>query len=71
MQGAKRRSRNQIADVTQLIGIIDDKSMKVQQLKYRHFLVNSELEKGRQRVANFAMDTLDPNFLLQKEGFCV
>ena len=31
-----------------------------------HFLVDSEMENGRQRVYNFAMDTPDPKYLLEK-----
>ena len=36
---------------------IDDDSLKEELRACQHFLVDSQLEKGRQRVFNFALDT--------------
>ena len=37
----------------------DDADLKEELQAYQHFLVNSELKKGRHRIFNFAMSTFD------------
>ena len=44
------------------MGDVDDNS-----LKEEHFVVDSQMKNGRHRVYKFAMDTLDPKYLLEKE----
>ena len=46
-------------DVTELVGLIDDKSLKEELQTCRHLLVDSERDNGRHRVLNFAMELLD------------
>ena len=44
----------------------DDADLKGELQACRHFLVDSELEKGRHRVFNFAMSTFDNALIIQK-----
>ena len=44
----------------------DDAELKEELQAYQHFLVDSELEKGRHRVFNFAMSTFDNSLINQK-----
>ena len=64
--GAQRGSGAQNVDVTQLMGDVDDNSLKHELETCKHFLVDSEMENERNRVLNFAMDTLDPKYVLEK-----
>ena len=41
-------------------------SLKEELETWKQFLVDSEMENERRRVFNFAMDTLDPEYLLKK-----
>ena len=53
-------------DVSELVGPIDDESLKEELQMCEHFLVDSEMENGRQRVFNSAMEILDAHTLSQK-----
>ena len=53
-------------DVTELVGPIDDQSLKEDLQKCKHFLVDSEMENGRHRAFNFAMEILDAHTFSQK-----
>ena len=53
-------------DVTQLVGKIDDESSEEELETCKHFFVDSEMEKRRYRVFNFAMDILNAHTLSQK-----
>ena len=44
----------------------DDADLKEEFQACQHFLVDSELEKGRHRVFNFAMSTFDNSLINQK-----
>ena len=44
-------------DSSPLLDAIDDDNLKEELLACQHFLVDSQLEKGRQRVFNFALDS--------------
>ena len=46
--------------VTQLMEDVDVNSQMEELETYKQFLVDSERENWRDRVYNFAMDTLDP-----------
>ena len=48
------------------MGDVDDKSLKEEVERCKQFLANSEMENGRQGGYNFAMDILDPIYLLEK-----
>ena len=61
--GAKRFSEAPNVDVAQLMRDLDDNSLKEQLETCKHFLVDSEMENGRNRVYKFAIDTLDPKHL--------
>ena len=65
-QGAQRGSAARNIDVTQLVENVDDISLKEDLETCKHFFVDSEIEKGRHRVYNFAMDTLEPKNPLEK-----
>ena len=45
---------------------VDDKSLKEELGTCKQFLVDSEMENGRHRVYNFAVDILDTKYLLEK-----
>ena len=51
----------------QLVGEIDDESSKEGLETCKHFLVDSKMENGRQRVFHFAMDLLYAHFSGQKK----
>ena len=44
----------------------DDADLKEELQASQHFLVDSELEKGRHRVFNFAMSTFDNSLIKEK-----
>ena len=64
--GAQRGSGARNVDNTQLVGVVDENSLKEELKTCKHFLVVSEMEIGRHRVYNFAMDFLDPKYLFKK-----
>ena len=45
--------------VTQLMGGVDDESLKEELKTCKQFLLDSEIENGRQKVFNFAIEILD------------
>ena len=45
---------------------VDDNSRKKELEACKHFLGDSEMKKGRHRVHNFVMDTLELKSLLEK-----
>ena len=64
--GAQSGSGAESVDVAQLMGYVDDNCLKEELGTCKHFLLDSEMEDGRHRVSNFAIDTLDPKYLLGK-----
>ena len=44
----------------------DDADLREELQACQHFLVDSELEKGRHRVFNFAMSTFDNSLIIKK-----
>ena len=64
--GAQRSSGAQIVDVAHVMGDVDDDSLKEELETCKHFLVDSEMENGRHRVYNIAIESLDPKYLLEK-----
>ena len=67
--GAQRGSGTQNIDVAHVMGDIDDNSLKEKLETCKHFSVDSEIENGRHRVYNVAIDTLYPKYLLEKLMF--
>ena len=51
------------------MGDVDDNNVTEEPKTCKHFLADSGIENGRDSVFNFAMDTLDLNFWLQKMNF--
>ena len=45
-------------DVEDIVGGVDDQSLREELQSCRHFLVNSEIQKGRHSVFNFAVNNL-------------
>ena len=45
---------------------VDDNSLKGELETCKHFSVNIEMENGRQRAYNFAMDTMELKCLFEK-----
>ena len=70
-QGAQRRSGAQSVDLAQLMRDVDDKRLIEELEPCKHFLVDSEMNNGRHRPHNSAMDTLDPEFLLESQMLCL
>ena len=66
MQNAKSVSEIKNVDVTQLVGKIDNESLKDKLKIRKHFLVDFEMENRRHWVFIFAMDILDAHTLSQK-----
>ena len=64
--GAQRGSGAQNVDVAHVIGDVVDNGLKEELETCKHFLVDSEMENGRHKVYNFAMDRLDLKYLLAK-----
>ena len=48
------------------MGYANDNSLKEELETCKRFLVDSEIENGRHRIYKFAMDSLDPKYLLEK-----
>ena len=60
------QSVSETKNVTQLVGVIDNKSTTDELRTCEHFFVDSEMENRRHRVVNFAMNILDGHTLTQK-----
>ena len=63
---APRGPGAQILDVMQLMAKVADISLKNEQERCDHFLVEGEMETGRHIVFNSLMDSLNPKHLLEK-----
>ena len=53
-------------DVEDIMGDVDDQSLREELQSCRHFLVDSELQKGRHSVSNFAVNNLTAQFVEEK-----
>ena len=53
-------------DVEDIVGDVDDQSLREELQSCRHFLVDSELQKGRHSVFNFAVDNLTAQVIEEK-----
>ena len=53
-------------DVEDIVGDVDDQSLREELQSCRHFLVDSEIQKGRHSVFNFAVNNLTAQVLEEK-----
>ena len=53
-------------DVEDIVGDVDDQSMREELQSCRHFLVDSEIQKGRRSVFNFAVNSLTAQVIEEK-----
>ena len=53
-------------DVEDMVGDVDDQSLREELESCRHFLTDTEMENGRHRVFNFAMSSFDMSLLNDK-----
>ena len=64
--GAQRGSGARNVDIAHVMVDVDENSLREELEKGKHFLVENQMKNGRHRAYNFAMDTLDPKYLLEK-----
>ena len=64
--GAQRGSGAQYVDIAHVMRDVDDNSLKIELESCKHFLVDSEMQNGKQRVYTFPTGNLDPKCLLEK-----
>ena len=50
-------------DVEDIVGDVDDQSLREELESCKHFLTDTEMENGRHRVFNFAMSSFDMSFV--------
>ena len=55
-----------IIDVEDIVGDVDDQSLREELESCKHFLTDTEMENGRHRVFNFAMSSFDMSLLNDK-----
>ena len=53
-------------DVEDIVGAVDDQSLREEMESCKHFLIDTEMENGRHRVFNFAMSSFDISLLNEK-----
>ena len=53
-------------DVEDIVGAVDDQSLREELDSCKHFLTVTEMENGRHRVSNFAMSSFDVSLLIDK-----
>ena len=55
-------------DVEDIVGDVDDQSLREELQSCRHSLVDSEIQKGRHSVFNFAVNNLTAQVILSKKN---
>ena len=53
-------------DVEDIVGAVDDQSLREELQSFEHFLTDTEMENGRQRVFNFPMSSFEVSLLNDK-----
>ena len=53
-------------DVEDIVGDVDDQSLREELESCKHFLIDTEMENGRHRVFNFGMSSFDVTLLNDK-----
>ena len=56
-------------DVEDIVGDVDDQSLREELESCRHFLTDTEMENGRHGVFNFAMSSFDMSLLNDKVDY--
>ena len=59
-------SRTRIVDVGHIVGDVEDERLKEEWRSFQHFLVDSELERARHKVHNYAVETLNETIVNEK-----
>ena len=58
-------------DVEDIVGAVDDQSLREELESCKHFLSDTEMENGRHRVFNFAMSSLNMSLLNDKLDYVI
>ena len=53
-------------DVEDIVGDVDDQSLREELESCKHYLTDTEMENGKHRVFNFAMSSFDMSLLNDK-----
>ena len=56
-------------NVEDIVGDVDDQSLREEFESWKHFLTDTEMENGRHRVFNFAMSSFDMSLLNDKQDY--
>ena len=64
--GMQIGSRTRDVDVEPIVGDVEDHMLKGELRSYQHFLVDSELERARHKVLNYAVETLNKTIVNKK-----
>ena len=59
-------SRTRDVDVEHIVGDVGDHSLREELRSCQHFLVDSEIERARQKVFNYAIDKLNAEIVDEK-----
>ena len=59
-------SRTRDVDVQHIVGDVDDHKLREELRSCQHFLVDSELERARHKVFNYAVETLNETIVNEK-----
>ena len=59
-------SRTRDVDMERIVGDVEDHSLRDELRSCQHFLVDSELEKPRHKVFNYAVETLNETIVHEK-----
>ena len=57
-------------DVEHIVGDVEDHSLREELRSCQHFLVDSELERARHKVFNYAVETLNEAIMIEKRDHC-
>ena len=64
--GMQIGSRTRDVDVEHIVGDVEDHSLREELRSCQHFLVDSELERARHKVFNYAVETLNETIVNEK-----
>ena len=59
-------SRTRDVDVKHIVGDVEDHRLREKLRSCQHFLVDSEFERARHKVFNYALETLNETFVNEK-----
>ena len=59
-------SRTKNVDVEHIVGDVEDQSLREELRSCQHFLVDSEFERARHKVFNYAVETLNETIVKEK-----